>query len=51
MAKTRALITDAAGLGREFARQLAASGKDLILVARRTKPTEAFIAKVHRVRG
>ena len=43
MKTTRALITGAsAGLGREFARQLAASGKDLILVARRVEPMQAL---------
>lgn len=41
MTSTRALITGAsAGLGREFARQLASKGKDLILTARRTQPME-----------
>ena len=43
MTERRALITGAsAGLGAEFARQLASNGKDLILVARRTQPMEAL---------
>ena len=43
MTESRALITGAsAGLGAEFARQLARKGKDLILVARRTEPMEAL---------
>jgi len=43
MTETRALITGAsAGLGAEFARQLASKGKNLILVARRTEPMEAL---------
>jgi len=41
MTEPRALISGAsAGLGAEFARQLANKGKDLILVARRTEPME-----------
>ena len=41
MTEPRALTTGAsAGLGAEFARQLASKGKDLILVARRTEPME-----------
>ncbi len=43
MNESRALITGAsAGLGAEFARQLASSGKDLILIARRTAPMETL---------
>ncbi|MGB5333688.1 MAG: SDR family NAD(P)-dependent oxidoreductase [Woeseiaceae bacterium] len=53
MATTRALITGAsAGLGREFARQLAASGKDLILVARRIEPMQALaeeLTNTHKI--
>ncbi len=41
MTEPRVLITGAsAGLGAEFARQLASRGKNLILVARRTEPME-----------
>jgi short-subunit dehydrogenase len=47
MTEPRALITGAsAGLGAEFARQLASKGKDLILVARRTEPMEALAGKL-----
>jgi len=43
MTESRALITGAsAGLGAEFARQLASKGKDLILVARRMEPMEVL---------
>lgn len=43
MTEPRALITGAsAGLGAEFARQLARKGKDLILVARRAEPMETL---------
>jgi hypothetical protein len=43
----RALITGAsAGLGAEFARQLASRGKDLILVARRVEPMRELAAKL-----
>lgn len=47
MTDSRALITGAsAGLGAEFARQLAESGKDLILVARRMEPMEKLAARL-----
>ncbi len=47
MTEPRALITGAsAGLGAEFARQLASKGKDLILVARRTEPMEELASKL-----
>lgn len=53
MATPRALITGAsAGLGCEFARQLAASGKDLILVARRMEPMQALaeeLTNTHKI--
>ena len=47
MTNKRALITGAsAGLGREFARQLAAAGKDLVLVARRREPMEKLATEL-----
>lgn len=49
---SRALITGAsAGLGSEFARQLAASGKDLVLVARRREPMEALAKELRAAHG
>ncbi len=53
MTNPRALITGAsAGLGREFSEQLAAKGKDLILVARRVAPMQALaeeLARTHSI--
>lgn len=52
MSKGRALITGAsAGLGSEFARQLAAKGKDLVLVARRREPMEALAGELRDAHG
>ena len=52
MSNGRALITGAsAGLGREFAEQLAANGKDLILVARRVAPMQALAEELAERHG
>lgn len=52
MTNKRALITGAsAGLGKEFARQLGAAGKDLILVARRREPMEDLAAELRDAHG
>jgi len=49
---SRALITGAsAGLGMEFARQLATAGHGLILVARRAEPMEALAAELREEHG
>jgi len=52
MTRQWALITGAsAGLGQEFARQLAASGKNLILVARRAEPMEELAMVLRQSAG
>ena len=52
MNNKRALITGAsAGLGKEFARQLAGVGKNLILVARRREPMEELAAELRHDHG
>ncbi len=52
MPNTRALITGAsAGLGAEFARQLASAGRSLILVARRTQPMQDLADELIREHG
>ncbi len=52
MQKRRALITGAsAGLGKEFARQLAQSGYDLVLVARKPEPLEETAEEIRSAHG
>lgn len=52
MSNIRALITGAsAGFGKEFARQLAAKGKDLVLVARRVEPMEELAGELREKYG
>jgi short-subunit dehydrogenase len=52
MNNKRALITGAsAGLGKEFAHQLAKAGKNLILVARRREPMEELAAELRHDHG
>jgi len=52
MSNHRALITGAsAGLGREFASQLAVAGTDLVLVARREERLQALAADLSKAHG